>query len=64
MRYIDTIFKGVCVLIFVIATYINRDKLLKSFKSSPFISKSILIFSILGMLLVIGIITAVLIRFI
>ncbi len=63
MRYLDTIFKGLCVLILVVSTYKNRDKLLKAFHSSPTVSKSIFIAGMLCMILVISIITIAVIRF-
>lgn len=62
MRYLDTIFKGLCVLILVVSTYIKRESLSKAFKSSPIASTIILVVGILVMIIVIGILTFSVIR--
>ena len=57
MRYLDTIFKGLCVLIIILSSYIKRDKLVNMFRSSPIVCGVIIGVSTLGMLIIFGIIT-------
>lgn len=62
MRYLDTIFKGLCVLILVLSTYIKRERLAEAFRFSPIASRFILVAGILGMIIIIGLLTISVIR--
>lgn len=62
MRYIDTIFIGICVLIIIVSAYIKRDKLVTAFKTSPIVSSIVLVLGILILLVLLGIVVTLVIR--